>query len=256
VLAACAAVLAVFGSTEPARAQLAVERLYECTQLAGPDEYARGFSLVGRPSVDALGRVVFAALGDFDSELARCCRQGVSEIEVFERQVSCPGGPGEELSAIADPEVNALGQVVYRADACGESSFLYLSQNAPAIAPQRIVEGVVIEIAPPPALGGSRAYYAGFVPAGAAGLFAKGFGGAGPGQLLLPDAILDVAASGVTGDWAALVAADEGGTELVVNGGPPPFSGLGDFASLSVAETFAYPRVAYVTVDPEDPSRW
>ncbi len=243
------------GAAEPARAQ-APERLYECSQLASPDEYDGGFSSMGRPSIDAYGRSVFAgfrsALGD--SELARCCRRGEPEREVFERRVSCPGAPSEDLLSIVDPEANALGQVVYRADACGESSFLYLSQNDPASSPHRIVDGVAIQVDPGPALGGSAAFYA----ASPVGLYSANFSGAGPGLALLPEGIFAVAASGVTGDWAAIRSGAQAGVELVVNGALPPFFGLGEFDAtlLSVADTFAYPHIAYLTIDPNDSSHW
>lgn len=254
-------VLATFGGVlstlapGSARAQDAIERLYACEQLAGPGDYDGGFSSVGRPSVDSLGRSVFAGLrSDLgDSELVRCCRQGKPEREVFERRVPCPGAPSEDLLSIVDPEANALGQVVYRAQACGAEQ-LFLSQNEPALSPARIADGVAFQVVPAPALGGSGAFYA----ASPAGLYRANFAGGGPGSLLLPDPIFAVAASGVTGDWAALRSGAQGGAELTVNGAPPPFSGLGDFDGtlLSVADTFAFPHVAYSTVDPNDSSRW
>lgn len=249
------AVGALLGAPALVRAQT-TERVYECRQLAGPEEYGRGFSGVGSPSIDSLGRVVFAGMkDDFGIDLARCCDGGVP-LQVFARQVSCPAGPGVELFSIQDPEANALGQVLYRAHGCDGVRGLFLSQNQPASLPQLVVDETLIQIqdGQQPALGGSHAYYLGFDPVGPSGLFRTGFGGGGLGTLLLPGAVFDVAASGVTGDWAAITSGALGGTELVVNGGPPPFAGLGEFSVgvLSLEHTFAYPRVAYVTVDPDD----
>jgi hypothetical protein len=258
LLATILALGGLLGAPVLVRGQSMPERLYECRRMAGPEEYGRGFGAWGRPSLDGFGRVAFVGMrDDFTTDLARCCDDG-NQLQVFERHGACPEQPGVELSGLADAEANALGQVLYRASGCDTES-LFLSQNDPALPPQRVVNGAQIQIQAghQPALGGRDVYYAGFDPTAPWGVFRTGFLDGGPGGLLLPLGFA-VAASGTTGDWAAFRFGALGGAELVVNGGPPPFTGLGDFASdlLSVHHTSAYPRVAYVTLDPDDPSTW